>query len=64
MQFHCGSFQGVERANENKKEFKVVRCHGVFDIVSNPNGHIPLCGGQVLFDLTHTFWGINKFMCL
>jgi len=50
--------------NENKKEFKVVRCPRVFDIISIPHGHIPLCGGRVLFDLTHTFWGINKFMCL
>ncbi len=64
MQFHYVSFQGVERANENKKEFKVVGCLGVFDIVSIPNGHIPLCGGLVLFNLTHTFWGINMFMCL
>jgi hypothetical protein len=45
MQFHCASCQGVERANENKKEFKVVRCPWVPNIVSIPNGHIPLCGG-------------------
>jgi hypothetical protein len=55
MQFHCASCQGVERANENKIKFKVVRCFGVFDIVSIPNGHILLCGGQVLFELAHTF---------
>jgi hypothetical protein len=64
MQFHYASCQGVERANENKKEFKVVKCYGVLDIVSIPNGHIPLCGGQVLFELAHALWGINKFMCL
>ncbi len=52
------------RVNENKKEFKVVKCHGVHDIVSIPNGRILLCGGQVLFELAHTFWGINMFMCL
>ncbi len=45
MQFQCVSYQGVERANENLKKFKMVRCFGVFDIVSIPNGHIPLCGG-------------------
>jgi hypothetical protein len=45
MQFHCASCQGVERANENKKEFKVVRCPWVLNIVSIPNGRIPLCGG-------------------
>jgi hypothetical protein len=64
MQFYCASCQGVERANENKKEFKVVRCPRVHDIVSIPNGCIPLCGGQVLFELAHTLWGINRFMCL
>jgi len=31
--------------NENKKEFKVVRCSKVPDVVSIPNGHIPLCSG-------------------
>jgi hypothetical protein len=64
MQFHYASCQGVERANENKKEFKVVKCYGVFDIVSIPNGRIPFCGGQVLFELAHTLWGINRYMCL
>ncbi len=54
MQFFCASCQGVKRANENKKEFKVVWCPGVLDIVSIPNGCI-LCGGQVLFELAHTF---------
>jgi hypothetical protein len=45
MQFQCASYQGVERVNENFKKFKMVRCFGVLDIVSIPNGHIPLCGG-------------------
>jgi hypothetical protein len=45
MQFHCASCQGVERANENKNEFKVVRCPWVPNIVSIPNGCILLCGG-------------------
>jgi hypothetical protein len=44
MQFHCASCQGVERVNENKKEFKMVRYPKVHDIVSIPNGRIPLCG--------------------
>jgi hypothetical protein len=63
MQFHCASCQGDERMNENKKEFKMVRCHGVLNIVSIPNGHIPLCGGHVVFQLAHTSWWVNKFMC-
>ncbi len=41
MQFHYASCQRVERANENKKEFKMVRFPRVLDIVSIPNGHIP-----------------------
>jgi hypothetical protein len=64
MQFHYASCQGVERVNENLKKFKVVRCPRVPNIVSIPNGHIFFCGGQVLFELAHTFWGINMFMCL
>jgi hypothetical protein len=63
MQFHCASCQGDERMNENKKEFKMVRCLGVPDIISIPNGCIPLCGGQVVFELAHTSWWVNKFMC-
>jgi hypothetical protein len=62
MQFNCASCQGVESTNENKKEFKVIKCSRVLDIVSD--GCIPLCGGQVLFELAHTLWGINRFMCL
>jgi hypothetical protein len=58
MQFHCASCQGVEKANECFF-LKVVRCLGVPDIVSIPNGCILLCGGQVLFELTHTFWGLT-----
>jgi hypothetical protein len=54
MQFHCASCQGVERGNENFKKFKMVKCPGVLDIVSIFNGHIPLCGGQVMFELAHT----------
>jgi hypothetical protein len=46
MQFHCASCQGVNKSNENKKEFKMVRCLVVPDIVSNLNGCIPLYGGQ------------------
>ncbi len=52
MKFHC-----AKRVNENKKEFKMVRCHGVPNIVSIPNGCIPFCGGQVMFELAHTFGG-------
>jgi len=63
MQFHHASCQGVERVNENKKKFKMVRCPKMLDIVSIPNGCIPLCGGQVMFELAHTSWWINKFMC-
>jgi hypothetical protein len=37
--------QGVERVNENKKEFKVVKCPWVPDIVLILNGCIPFCGG-------------------
>jgi hypothetical protein len=54
MQFHCASCQGDVKANENKKEFKMVRCFRVPDIVLVPNLCIPLCGGQVMFELTHT----------
>jgi hypothetical protein len=54
MQFHHASCQGVERVNENKKKFKMVRCPKMLDIVSIPNGCIPLCGGQVMFELAHT----------
>jgi hypothetical protein len=43
--------------NENKIKFEVVRCPRVSDIVSIPNGCILLCGGHVLFELAHTFWG-------
>jgi len=46
-----------------KKDFKMVRYHGVFDIVPNPNGCIALCGGQVVFELAHAFWWVNRFMC-
>jgi hypothetical protein len=63
MQFHCASCQGVERVNENKKECKMVRCPWVLDIVSIVNGHVPFCGGQVVFELAHTSWWVNKFMC-
>jgi hypothetical protein len=52
------------RVNENKKEFKMVKCPGVHDIVSIPHGHIPLYGGQVIFELAHILWGINRLMCL
>ncbi len=45
MQFHCASCQGVERTNENKKEFKMVRSPGVPNIVSIPIGRIPIYGG-------------------
>jgi hypothetical protein len=62
MQFHCASCQGVERANENKKEFKMVKCLGVLDIFSILNGRIPLCGGHVVFELAHTSWWVNMFM--
>jgi len=63
MQFHCASIQGVEKVNENLNDFKMVRCLGVLDIVSIPNGHIPLCAKQVLFELAHTSWWVNMFMC-
>jgi hypothetical protein len=63
MEFHYSTCQGVERMNENKKKFKMVRCLGVLDIVSIPNGCIPLCGKQVLFKLAHTFWWVNRFVC-
>jgi hypothetical protein len=39
--------------NENKNEFKVVRYPRVLDIVLVPNGHIPFCGGHVIFELAH-----------
>jgi hypothetical protein len=39
-------------------------CHGAPNIVSIPHGHIFFCGGQVLFEVAHTFSGINKFMHL
>jgi hypothetical protein len=55
---------GLREQMKINKKFKVVRCHGVLDIVSVPNGRIPLCGGYVLFELAHTLWGINRFMCL
>jgi hypothetical protein len=63
MQFHCASCQGVERSNENKKGFKMVRCLGVPYIVSILNGRILHHGGEVLFELAHTSWWVNKFMC-
>jgi hypothetical protein len=46
MQIHYANCQGDERANENLKILKMVRCHGVLNIVSIPNGRIPFCGGQ------------------
>jgi hypothetical protein len=49
--------------NENKKELYVVMCHGLLHIVSIPNGHIPLCGEHVVFELAHTSWWISRFMC-
>ncbi len=49
--------------NENKNDFKMVRCHGVFDIVSKPNGHIPLCGRHVLFELAHVPFGGSIGLC-
>ncbi len=52
----------VERGNENFKKFKMVKCPGVLDIVSIFNGHIPLCGGQVMFELAHTSSWVNMFM--
>jgi hypothetical protein len=63
MQFHCASIQEVEKTNENKNDFKMVRCFGVPNIVSIPNGHIPFCGGHVLFKLAHSSWWVNRFMC-
>ncbi len=63
MQFHYASCQGVEKANENKKEFKMVRFPKVPNMVSILNGCILLCGGQVVFKLAHTSWWVNKFMC-
>ncbi len=63
MQFHYASCQGVERTNENKKEFKMVTCPEVHDIVSIPNGCIPLYGGHVVLELAHSFWWVNRFMC-
>jgi hypothetical protein len=33
MQFQYASIQGVEKANENKNGFEMVRCPGVPDIV-------------------------------
>jgi hypothetical protein len=63
MQFHYASCQGVGRANENKKEFKMVRCLGVPNVVSIPDGCILFCGGQVVFELAHTFWWVNRFVC-
>ncbi len=63
MQFHYASIQGVEKANENKNDLKMVRYPWMLNIVSIPNGHIPLCVGHVLFELTHTSWWDNKFMC-
>jgi hypothetical protein len=45
------------------KEFKMVRCLKMLDIVSIPNGHIPLCNGHVMFELAHTYWWVNMFMC-
>jgi hypothetical protein len=63
MQFHYVSCQRVERANENKKQFKMVSCLGVLNIVLIPNGFIPLCGGQVVFELACTSLWVNKFIC-
>jgi hypothetical protein len=63
MQFHYVSYQRVERANEIKKEFKMVSCLGVLNIVLIPNGYIPLCGGQVVFEFTCTSLWVNKFKC-
>jgi hypothetical protein len=63
MQFHYASIQGVEKVNENKNYFKMVRCLGVPNIISIPDGCIPLCSGKVLFEITHTSWWVNTFMC-
>jgi hypothetical protein len=54
----------LPRASENLQKNLVVRCLRVPNIVLIPNGRIPLCGGQILFELAHTLWGINRFMCL
>jgi len=45
------------------KELEMVMCHGLPHIVSLMNGHVPLCSDQVVFELTHTSWWVNKFMC-
>jgi hypothetical protein len=63
MQFHYASCQGVERMNENLKKFKMIRCPELPNTVSIPNGRILLCGGHVVFELAHTFWWVNRFMC-
>ncbi len=42
---------------------RMVKCHGVLDIVSIPNSCITICGGQVMFKLAHTSWWVNRFMC-
>jgi hypothetical protein len=63
MQFHYASIQGAEKVNENQNDFKMVRCLGVPNIISIPDSHIPLCSGKVLFELTHTSWWVNRFMC-
>ncbi len=38
--------KGLKEWMKIKKKFKMVMCLGVLDIVSIPNGHIPLCGGH------------------
>jgi hypothetical protein len=41
----------------------MVMCQGLFHIVSILNGHVPLCGEHEVFQLAHTSWWVNKFMC-
>jgi hypothetical protein len=32
-------------------------------IFSIPNGHMPLHGEWVVYELAHPYWWVNKFMC-
>jgi hypothetical protein len=64
MQIHYMQVaQGLRKWLKIIEEFEMVMCQGLFHIVSILNGHVPLCGEHEVFQLAHTSWWVNKFMC-
>jgi hypothetical protein len=58
--------RGWERAWKEKTTLNGIdniKCHWLLHIVSIHNGHMLLNDEQVVFELAHTFWWVNKFIC-